>query len=135
MYIESEFENYTLLSLSINFNFNFVLNVFGTPIFNANALVQIMIIPILEIYTENFDAASIVSIASGNTDIVIIIIANQNTSIVTVVIARGNSSSSIVIVFLTTRWKVVAAEPTLRAPSYNHRSPHHCSVSQNTALQ
>ena len=104
MYIESEFENYTLLSLSINFNFNFVLNVFGTPIFNANALVQIMIIPILEIHTENFDAASIVSIASGNTDIVIIIIANQNTSIVTVVIARGNiSSSSIVIVFLTTR--------------------------------
>ena len=103
MYIESEFENYTLLSLSINFNFNFVLNVFGTPIFNANALVQIMIIPILEIYTENFDAASIVSIASGNTDIVIIIIANQNTSIVTVVIGRGNSGSSIVIVFLTTR--------------------------------
>ena len=101
MYIESEFENYTLLSLSINFNF--VLNVFGTPIFNANALVQIMIISILKIHTENFDAASIVSIASGNTDIVIIIIANQNTSIVTVVIGRGNSSSSIVIVFLTTR--------------------------------
>lgn len=102
MNIESEFENYTLLSLSINFNF--VLNVFGTPIFNANALVEIMIIiSVLEIHTENFDAASMVSIASGNTDIVIIIIANQNTSIVTVVIARGNSSSSIVIVFLTTR--------------------------------
>ena len=101
MYIESEFENYTLLSLSINFNF--VLNVFGTPIFNANTLVQIMIISVLEIHTENFDAAGIVSIASGNTDIVIIIIANQNTSIVTVVIGRGNSSSSIVIVFLTTR--------------------------------
>ena len=101
MYIESESENYTLLSLSINFNF--VLNVFGTPIFNANALGQIMIISILKIHTENFDAASIVSIASGNTDIVIIIIANQNTSIVTVVIGRGNSSSSIVIVLLTTR--------------------------------
>ena len=103
MYIESEFENYTLLSLSINFNFNFVLNVFGTPIFNAKVLVQIMIISVLEIHTKNFDAASIVSIANGNTDIVIIIIANQNTSIVTVVIGRGNSSSSIVIVFLTTR--------------------------------
>ena len=70
MYIESEFENYILLSLSININF--VLNVFGTPIFNANSLVQIMIISVLEIYTENFDAASIVSIASGNTNIVII---------------------------------------------------------------
>ena len=102
MYIESEFENYILLSLGININF--VLNVFGTPIFNANALGQIMIISILKIHTENFDAASIVSIASGNTDIVIITIANQNTSIVTVVIGRGNSSSSsIVIVFLTTR--------------------------------
>ena len=76
MYIESEFENYILLSLSININF--VLNVFGTPIFNANALVQIMIISVLEIHSENFDAASIVSVASSNTNIVIIIIANRS---------------------------------------------------------
>ena len=100
-----------------------MLNAFRTPIFHANTRVQIMIIYVfLEIHTENFDKASIV----------IVIIGDGSTSIVTVIIGRGNSSSNIVIVFLTTRRKVVAAEPTLRAPSYNHRPPHHCSVSQHT---
>ena len=111
--------------LSARINFNFILNVFGTPIFNANALVQIKAIYVSKIHTKNFDASSIVSMGSSNASTIVISAGTNTQSIVIVTIGNGNSSI-IAIVFLTIRLKVVVAEPTLQAPSYNYRFPHHC---------
>ena len=69
--------------------------------------------------------ALIVSIGSSNASTIVISAGTNTQSIVIVTIGNGNSSI-ITIVFLTARLKVVAAVPTLRAPSYNYRFPHHC---------
>ena len=66
-----------------------------------------------------------VSISSSDASTIVIIAGTNTHSIVIVTIGNGNSSI-IAIVFLTVRLKVVVAEPTLQAPSYNYRFPHHC---------